>query len=475
MTKSTVYSGTDLVIETTRDRFSYPKGSFVQLEADKDDNVFVVHHRIVEVERPSDPRDKRSKPIKVQEVETKYLRFGRADDLRFAMENLFFESQFSSTIDLKDTTLSEALLVDRLSPDLITAYLSNKESALHKSYTKEGLARIRMPVRSLTNPMSISEKFKALTGFDRIDTSKVKTETINIVSAKVNNRVQDTNYLVMAESLYNNVDPLLVSYLEKKLRESSPKDWRIRIVEGVVRVSMNGDRPAKLYSMLEAIPVNLIVTEVRKDEDSFLEISLERPEQEEVVESFYTKYVPYDDYKVLTEEDDEKKEGDPCEKDGKKGTLKKIGDAMVCMVKESVESDLDLDEVFVEGDPCGEYGQGRLKIIEGKYCCVVSEDRYETSFTDFKTFNPQMKEGDRALDRNNREGILKMIGETFACEVKETTDKTIFKCLSEFEDAMPREGDACEIDSQAGRLMMINGALVCSLNGQPPLGSTGAN
>jgi hypothetical protein len=156
--KLSVYTGTALVIETKNDRVMYTKGAFLQLEVDKNDDPIIVHHRLVEVEQLEDQKDPASKKVKVTNVETKYLKFTRLEDLRFTAENLFFENQFSPVIEIIDTSMADALLKENISPDLMTAYLSNKECSLQKTYVKDGITHVRIPVRPLSKDISVIEK-----------------------------------------------------------------------------------------------------------------------------------------------------------------------------------------------------------------------------------------------------------------------------------------------------------------------------
>jgi hypothetical protein len=469
--KLSAYAGTDIVLETRNDRVSYPKGMFIQLEVDRNDDPVIVHHRIIEKEELSDPKDSASKVTKVTAIETKYLKFVRAEDLRFMANNLFFEDQFSPVMGLVGVTMADALLKERISPDLITAYLSNKETSLHKSYVEKGVTHIRIPVRPLAKDTTVAEKLNILSQFDRIDTSKVKTEDITVVSARETGKLQETRYLVMPEAMYNGPDNLLLDYVCNKITEAAPKDWRVRVVEGAIRASINGAAPFSLYNILETIPVSMYHALVKKDEDTYTEITLKAPEQKQLVESFYTKQVAYDDY-TLVEDDgnpDEKKEGDPCTAKGKKGRLKKSGDSFVCMVDESYETDLDLDEVFIEGDACGPDSKGVLKTIGESLCCVVENTSYIQHYSGYRTFTEQGKEGD-ACEKDGKKGELCKIGDSLVCKIKETKEEVLFKVISEGE-AMPCEGDPCEMHGQAGKLMMINGALICSLGGEPPAGA----
>ena len=466
--KLSCYSGTALVIETKNDRVSYPKGSFVQLEVDKNDDPVIVHHRLAEVEQLSDQKDPGSKKIKTVKVETKYLKFTRLEDLKFMTENIFFDNQFSPVIELVDATMSDALLKDSISPDLMTAYLSNKESSLEKTYVKDGITHIRIPVRPLAKDISIMEKLKAFSQFDKIDTSKVRVEDITIISAQQKNRLQETKYLVMPEALYSDVDNLLPGYVCNRVTEAAPKDWKVRVVEGAVRVTINGAAPYSLFNILETIPVSMAYAVVNEDENAYIEVVMQKPEEEKLVESFYTKRVAYSDF-LVEDDKDEKKEGDPCQANGKKGKLKKSGDSFVCMVDESYETDLDDDEVFLEGDSCGSDGKGALKQIGENLCCVVEDSIYTQHYTGYQTLTEEGKEGE-ACQKDGKTGSLHRIGDSLVCKIKESKEEVLFTCVTEG-DAMPCEGDPCEMHGQPGKLMLVNGALICSLGGQPPLGS----
>jgi hypothetical protein len=224
-----------------------------------------------------------------------------------------------------------------------------------------------------------------------------------------------------------------------------------------------------LYNILETIPVSISHNIVKKDEDSYIEIEMRKPDEEKLVESFYTKSTPYEDFLVEDDGNDEKKEGDPCQANGKKGRLKKSGDSFVCMVDESYEDDLDLDEVFLEGDSCGSDNNGVLKLVEGNLCCVVENTNFVQHYTGYKTFTKEDKEGE-PCEKDGKKGTLCKIGDSLVCKVKESTEQVLFTCFAEG-DAMPCEGDPCEMHGQPGRLMMVNGALICSLGGEPPLGS----
>jgi hypothetical protein len=470
--KMSVYTGTDLILETRNDQISYPKGAFVQLEVDKSDDPVIVYHRIVETEQLSDLKDSGSKKVKVSAIETKYLKFTRIDDLRFMAENLFFENQFSPVIKLVDVSMADALLKEHISPDLITAYLSNKES-LEKSYIKDGITHVRVPVRPLVTETSVMEKLRTFSKFDRIDTSKMKTEDITTVSARGNGKLQETKYLVISDALYNGVNSFLLEYVCNKVVEAAPKDWKVRVVDGSIRATINGAAPYSLYNILETIPVSMKRVTIKKDENTYIEMTLKSPDQKQVVESFYTRQVEYQDY-ILEDETsggdkDEKKEGDPCTADGKKGKLKKSGDSFVCMVDESYETDLDLDEVFLEGDSCGPDNRGVLKIVDESLCCVVENTSYVQHYSGYSTLTEEGKEGD-PCEKDGKKGELCKIGDNLVCKIKESKPEVLFTVLTE-DEAMPCEGDPCEMHGKAGKLMMINGALICSLDGEPPMGA----
>jgi hypothetical protein len=482
-----MYAGTDFIFESKSDKVTYQKGAFVQLEVDKSGDVYVVNHRISTIKELSDPKDPQSKKVDKQIVEAKFYRFSRMEDLKFTSDNLFFEDQFSEFTNLKDLSLSDILLKERVSPDIVTSYLSNKSTSLQKSYVKEGITYIRIPVRSLVKDTSLAEKLKTLAKFDRINIPV--SENVDIVSIREKNRVQETRYVVASESLLNEVESKLLGYLQNKLTEACPKDWKIRKVESSVRVSINGERPAALNTILETIPINLEKAIGRQDEDTFYEITLKGTDQEKVVESFYTKYTPY----KIAEDISDKKEGDPCiGENGTKGVLYKLGDAFVCMVEESYLQDLDLDEVFFEGDACGPDGQGRLKMIEGKMCCVINKTSYTQHFDDFKTFGEQRQVGD-ACEKGDKKGKLVKVGDSLVCQVQESSEEVLFTCLKEDGDivplsgkepgpdpmpdmdASPKEGDPCDDHGNPGTLQMINGALICTCSGALPAGAAGAN
>jgi hypothetical protein len=484
--KMSVFTGTDFVFETKSDKISYPKGAFIQLEVDKNNDVYVVNHRFATIQELSDPKDPQSKKVDKQIVETKFCKFARMEDLKFASDNLFFEDQLSEAIDLKDLSLSDILLKERISPDLVTCYLSNKSTSLEKSYVKEGITRIRLPVRTIVKDSTLSEKLKMLSNFDKINPPIC--DNINVVTIREKNRAQETRHIVATESLYKEVDSKLLGYLQNKLTEACPKDWKIRTVEGAVRVSINGERPAALSTILETLPIKVTKKLDRKHEDTFYEVRLQESEEEKVVESFYTRYTPYD----LAEDISDKKEGDPCQGEGgKQGILYKLGDSFVCMVEESYLNDLDLDEVFFEGDSCGPNGNGKLKIIEGKMCCVVDSTTYTQHFSDFKTFSENSKEGDKC-SFNGKDGRVRKLGESLVCEIKETSEEILFTCLGEdggivplsgkeppgdppAAPAGPKENDPCDDHGHPGVLKMINGALICSVGGGLPAGAGGAN
>jgi hypothetical protein len=163
------------------------------------------------------------------------------------------------------------------------------------------------------------------------------------------------------------------------------------------------------------------------------------------------------------------------------------------MVEESYLNDLDLDEVFFEGDICGPEGKGKLKMVEGKMCCVVDNISYTQHFSDFKTLKEQGQEGDEC-EKDGKKGKLKQMGDSLVCQIQESSEEILFTCLKEDDgdivpltgketppdpattaDAGPKEGDPCDDHGQPGVLMMINGALICSCGDYLPAGAAGAN
>ena len=496
MSRLSVFAGADFIIETKGQKYAYNKGSYIQLEVDSNDDVFIVNHRMTTKEVLSDPKDSESKKEIINAVETKHLRFTRIEDLKFAIDNVLFENQFSPTVDIQESSLSELLLKERVSPDIVTAYLSNTSSVLQKTYTKEGLTIVRIPIRTLATRPTVQEKLRTLLTFEKIDTAKLNPEPITVVSVREKSLANDSGYLVATEAMYGDVDQYLLPLIRDKIKESAPKDWKVRIVDNKVRVSMNGDRPASLVNILETFPIFTTRKSVKTGEDAYYEIALDYKQPELVVESFYTEEVAY----PLTEEDDGKQEGDACTtKEGQKGTLKKIGDGMVCMVKESMDpskfsaltedDENEQDKVDPKiGTPCSnaEGKKGTYQMVAGKLSCVIDGDLKDSQRRRYREEDEGGKEGDKC-SKDGKDGVLKLVDGKLVCEIKESmsSGKSILVRHSTYDlireeegsggnpisDGSPEEeGDPCINEEGAiGTLRSIDGRLVCVVGGSTVL------
>lgn len=447
--KTSVLAATDLKLETKDGVYFYPKGSLIQVEVNKDNDVLVVHHRLGEEEKENDKKEK----IKVPKVETSHLRFLRMEDLKFFAVSTVLESQLSKAIDFKDITVTEAMFDERLTPAHISRY-TNGISSVTKTFTKEGKEYIRLPVMIREKILTENEKIKIISEFEQIDTSKVKTSEILAMSARDKGNANETGYLVALERVaLNDVDDHLVEYLNSKIAKAAESNWKVKKTEGSIKVYLNGQRPATLMNVLGTLPVKVHVEQGKDNDNPFFEIKSLDPKLEEVVESYYTKTTFHKDYKREDAVDGDPKEGDPCVSEGKKGTLVKQGESLVCMVKESVS--LNFDEDAREGDPCstkeGQYGV--LSMVEGCLACViqnpkVNETSGETELVDHVEWNiPKKAPSKEAEFVNNSTG----------------------------DGASPKVGDPCNYGGKSGTLALLNGALICQIGGDKPAGSDGAN
>jgi hypothetical protein len=476
--RTQVYSASDLKIETKKETFTYPKGSLIQLEVGTSEDVYVVHHRLKEEERKSgDACAKSGKAGSLQMkspsgggapklvcvvpgmesyesydytptmgIQTSYLKFLRMEDLKFFSDAVILESQINPSVDFKEFALEDALLSERLSPSLISRYLNETSSSLEKLFMKDNKTFIRLPVQTRSKVLTVTEKVAALSGYEKIDDSQVKPDDILAVSARKEGNSNETGYLVSTRMMSEGIDRALQGYLVGKLKSALPNGWTIRVNEGHTIVQPNGDRPAQMMTILKQLPVSLEVNKHVKDGLEFYEVSILEGDQEEVVESFYTRETAYSKYELLEADDKTPEEGDDCQSDGKKGVLQKQGDALVCVVKESMTPEFDED--IHEGDPCAdnEGYAGTVKFYEGNLCCMVPRKTVTESGTQFT------------------EEVA------FIIPVNEAEFGA-----SQGDSASPAPGDPCDYSGQTGTLQLINGALICALGGEPPRGADGAN
>jgi hypothetical protein len=451
--KASVFVSTDLRLETQKNVFMYPKGSLIQVEVDTSDDVFVVHHHLVETEN--------DKKEKIQTVESKYLRFTRLEDVRFFTGAVLLETQISKRIDFKDITMDEALFNERLSPAHISRYLGGS-SIYEKTYTKEDKEYIRVPVMVRETLMEPTQKINELIKFDRIDTSKIKHEDIISLSAREKGNANDTGYLVALERIVTgDTDTHIPEYVFEELKEKSQGNWDLKLVEGKIHVDLKGQRPATLNNLVSSLPVSLNVEAVAKDGSMVYEVSIQEKTLETVVESYYTREVAYDKYNLVegvpppvgapaAGDNAAPAEGSPCTSNGKQGTLQKQGESLVCMVKESI--DPSFNEDILEGDICSADGKnGYIKEdADGNLCCMISES---------------------SINDKGKEEILEVV--LFSIPKKTPQQEAQFAVNAD--SSSPNVGDPCDYQGQTGSLQLINGALICSLGGKKPAGADGAN
>jgi len=516
--KTSIFAATDVRIETKSEIFAYPKGALIQVEADTGGDVYVVHHRLIEdgdEKKDGDSCSLFGKDGKIKDgkcvvegksydypkkrVESSHLKFLRMEDLRFFASSVVFEDQMSKTIDFRDISLSEALLVERLTPAHISKY-ANGTSSLEKRFIKEGIEFYRLPVMTRDKVLQDHEKTSKIDKFDRIETPQ-KSDDIVVISAREKNNANQTGYLVALERILNNdVERHLIGYIEKKITEAAESNWKVRKTENSVNVNLNGQRPAGLYNVISSLPVKVEVKSKKDKDDSFMELSLVSPELENVVESYYTKETAYSKYTLIEAEGDKQpEEGDACESGGKKGSLQKQGDSMVCMVKESLN--LNFIEEAAEGDACESEGgkKGTMKMVNGTLACVIMEDEKESVVFTVPVREEKFKKGQRVSTPQGPGVVTSGEDSTTIGDVgggytlikvqldsgKEVNvSKTALSKESYGEaemqpgsrdSASPAVGDPCDYQGQQGYLALVNGALICGLGGQKPPGADGAN
>jgi hypothetical protein len=476
--KSAVFSATDLVFNTPKERFYYPKGAMIQLEVGNDQDVYVVHHRLQQVE------DEEGK--KETSVLSTNLRVVRLEDLNFILDSTVFESQLSPAIDFKDVNMDEALFSERLSPAMISRYLTDSMSAVEKTYTKDKVQYIRIPIRSKKENLGSKDKMKLLQKFDQMETKNIKSEDILSIDARSAGNANETGYLVSVESLLGNTNADLLGYLESKLVAGLPEEWKVRRTkESKLRVDTKGARPAPISTFLSTLPIKTELNVINDDGTLRYEVSVATPGLTPVLETYYTRTVPYEKYTQLELNSDGPEEGDPCTtEDGKKGVLQKQGDKMICMVKESYTP--NFREAAAEGDPCEANGKkGTMKRVNGALACMVKEVKI-TKFEIPSSSNVQ--EGDEYIYNNDLKGkVVKEANGKLVGQVSETVETEAFtapmvKLEAEFggdgegsNSAAPAPGDDCAVAGKPGKLVLINGALICELPGQPNSGRDGAN
>jgi hypothetical protein len=317
-------------------------------------------------------------------------------------------------------------------------------SSLDKRFIKGGVEHYRLPVMTRDKVLEDHQKTSRIEKFGRIDTPK-KSDDIVVISAREKNNANQTGYLVALERiLANDIDRHLVGFIEKKISESAESNWKVKKTENSVRVYLNGQRPAGLYNVISTLPLKVEVKSKKDSDTAFMELSIVNPQLENVVESYYTREVAYKKYTIIEAEGDKKdqpEEGDACESDGKKGTLSKEGDSLVCMVKESVN--LSFREEAGEGDACeGDGGKkGTMKMVNGALACVI-------------------------MDSQNKESVIFTVP-PIKNEAEMQPGGT--------DAASPAVGDPCDYQGQQGKLALVNGALICSIGGEKPAGADGAN
>lgn len=541
-----VYSAADLKIETKDEIFSYPKGSMIQLEVGKSQDVYVVHHRLFEYDKkPGDACAKAGKSGTLQSktgndgktklvcvvpgmesysnedsyeytpklgVKPTFLKFLRLEDLKFFLDSALLGTQISEHIDFKDFKLESALLDEKLSPSLISRYMSSVSSPVQKLFTKDNVSYIRVPVFNRSKVMLTNEKLKVIQEFDAIEDREIESDGILAVSSRTKGNANETGYFVATELMAHGVDSKLEQYLVNKLKTSLPDNWEMQEDDGRILVAPNGDRPAAFLTLLNSLPVDLEVNRRVAKGREIYEISIKDKEQEEVVESYYSRDVITNRYELVEQgngKDNGKtpEEGDECRSEGKKGVLQKQGDALVCVVKESFEPDFSED--INEGDACMDNSGnvGVIKLTEdNRYCCVVTkkvmkkvknedsapEDDEEDEEADyqqeiaFKIPNKKYIEGEvRAAYENaikrglSHEDAVNFVSDNqFKGILKREADARLGNVKEDEEGSShggPVPGDPCEAQGQTGTLQLVNGALICALGGVPPVGTDGAN
>jgi hypothetical protein len=475
--KSAVLAATDLVFNTSKERFYYPKAALIQLEVGTDQDVYVIHHRLAETELEGGEKG--------NTVVSTNLRVVRKEDLSFILDSIIFESQLSSAINFRDVTLENALLAERLTPAMLSRYLTDATTPLEKSYVRERVQYLRLPIRTQHQTLSAKEKIAVLREFDPIEARDIKSQDILSVDARARGNVNETGYVVAMDALLENTNADLLGYLEARLTEGLPQEWRIRRTkESRLRIETKGARPAALSTFLSILPVKTSVQPISHDGDIHYEVAISQPEPSSVVETFYTRDVAYPKYVTLEDSGDKPEEGDPCKtEDGKSGVLKKQGDSLVCMVKESYTP--NFREEVKEGDPCEDKDgtKGTMRLVNGALVCVVKESR----ITRFDVADSSaLREGD-AYSKDGVTGKIvrdengKLIG-----QVIEFVDREAFRApfVKEAEfggdsegsnGASPAPGDICAVGNEAGTLKLINGALICAIGNDLPNGAEGAN
>jgi hypothetical protein len=475
--KSAVFSATDLVFNTPKERFYYPKGAMIQLEVGNDQDVYVVHHRLQQVE------DEEGK--KETSVLSTNLRVVRLEDLNFILDSTVFESQLSPAIDFKDVNMDEALFSERLSPAMISRYLTDSMSAVEKTYTKDKIQYIRIPIRSKKENLGSKDKMKLLQKFDQMETKNIKSEDILSIDARSAGNANETGYLVSVESLLGNTNADLLDYLESKLVVGLPEEWKVRRTkESKLRVDTKGARPAPISTFLSTLPIKTELNVINDDGTFRYEVSVATPGLTPVLETYYTRTVPYEKYTQLELNSDGPEEGDPCTtEDGKNGVLQKQGDKMICMVKESYTP--NFREAAAEGDPCTIDGKkGIMKTVNGALACMVKE----TKISNFKLEGSDYSEGDHVVSEDGKSGrVVKDDKGRLTGQISEVIEVEGFvapfvKLEAEFggdsegsNAAAPAPGDSCSSAGRPGKLVLLNGALICEIPGQPTAGRDGAN
>jgi hypothetical protein len=503
-----VFAATDLVLNTSKERFYYPKGAMVQLEVGQDQDVYVVHHRMSEAEgsegdacelfgkkgtlqKNDDGKivckvgsEESADYKKESKVVSTNLRFVRIEDLHFMLDSVIFESQLSPTIDFKDSKINEVLLDERLSPAMVSRYLTDATTPLEKSYFKDKVQHVRLPIRTKRESLTSKEKVKILQNFDAMESTDIQSEDILSIDARTAGNANETGYLISVEALLGNTNADMLGYLESKMIEGLPEGWKLRRTqEGKIKVETQGARPAPLATFLSTLPLKTETRVLNTDGIMNYEVSIATPNLKPVVETYYTKNTAYEKFTRI-EADGKPEEGDTCKTDdGKTGVLTKQGDALVCMVKESYTP--DFREAAAEGDPCKADGKdGVMKMVNGALACVVKETR--TLEGNPMEVPDDAKEGDDCEAFGKKGKVTKSAKGNLYCKVTETVETIAFtapmvKLEAEFggdgegaNAASPAPGDSCDAQGKPGTLKLINGALVCSA-GELPAGADGAS
>ena len=356
-------AATNLEFTLDEDRkLSYKKGQFVQIESDKDDNLFVVYHDIQEAKVPIDDEDPAKGLLLTNEVVATEISIVGQDMALSLFDNVVDKhEELEEDCELKEVEIASLILDENLTAPELTIIMAEARFKMAIRGGKKVKVPVRLRKKKLTARQRAARKIAGKKIARNPAAKKARARSLKI---RKRAHLDSVGYMIDYSLLEVGVDPKEMSgMVRKKLSQRiGDKVEMRRMKDGRLRLKVNKGSMDEVKKAVDECGVRYEITS--EDDDGYQYIELMAPKETKKKEtdgdgdgSGDGETPPKDesgkDKKKKEDDDDDDgngngkekgKEGDACEIDGKKGKMVKKDGSLVCVPMSDDDDDKKGDE-----------------------------------------------------------------------------------------------------------------------------------